>query len=305
MTEQASQLRGMAARSYLYVPGDRPDHLARAGARGADALILDLEDSVPVTGKARARQLLAGWLAAQAGAGEWWVRINPHLAGADIAATVAPPVRGVVVPKADPALLNDVDHVLTTRERALGLDPGHFQMLPFVETAQGLLAAASLAAAPRVVRLGIGEADLAAGLGIQAGPGDAEVVPLRLQIVVASAAAGIAAPVGPVFLDYADLAGLRESAQAMLRLGFRAGSAIHPAQVATINAVFTPAGAEVTQARRLVAAFEEAERGGRGVITDERGRMIDAAVIRAARDILARAQPAEPGRPIGGADGVP
>lgn len=292
MTEQPGHPHGMAARSYLYVPADRPDHLARASARGADALILDLEDSVPVTGKARARQLLAGWLAAQAEAGEWWVRINPGLAEADIAETVAPPVRGVVVPKAGPALMNDVDHLLAARERALGLGPGHFATLPLVETAHGLLTAASLAAAPRVARLGVGEADLTADLGMPAGFGDAEVTPLRLQIVVASAAAGIAAPVGPVWLDYADLAGLRESTQAMLRLGFRARSAIHPAQVATINAVFTPAEAEVARARRLVATFEEAERGGQGVITDERGRMIDAAVIRAARDVLARAHQA-------------
>jgi citrate lyase subunit beta/citryl-CoA lyase len=284
------------ARSYLYVPADRADRLARAAARGADALILDLEDAVPPGRKDQGRRMLADWLAGQAGPGcQLWVRVNPGSADADIAAVAGPAVTGVVVPKAGPGLIAEIGELLSARERALGMTAGRTGVLAMIETARALLSLPEIAAAPRVVRLGIGEADLAADLGIKPGAGQAELIPLRLQLVVASAAQGIGAPAGPASLDFRDLAGLRDSTEALLRLGFRARTAIHPAQLATINEVFTPAPAEVARARRLVAAFEEAVRGGAGVTTDEDGRMVDLAVARAARDILARAGQAADG----------
>jgi len=287
-------IAGAGARSYLYVPADRPDRLERAASRGADALILDLEDAVPPGGKHGARRLLAGWLAHQADqpghSCELWVRINPGAAAADITAVAGPGLTGVVVPKATPDLLAAVGQLLSGRERVLGLPAGQFRVLPMVETAGCLLSLPAIAAAPRVARLGIGEADLAADLGMQPGPGQAELMPLRLQIVVASAAQGIAAPAAATSLDFQDLAGLRESTQALLRLGFRARTAIHPAQIATVNEVFTPAPAEVAQAHRLIVAFEQAVRDGAGVTTGEDGRMIDLAVVRTAREVIARAE---------------
>lgn len=274
------------------MPADRPDLLARAAARGADALILDLEDSVPGPGKDGARRLLARWLASLGDSGEpaceLWVRVNVATAAADISATVTPPVTGVVVPKAEPALLADIDELLTGQERATGVAPGLVRVLPIIETARGLLSAAAVAAAPRVVRLGLGEADLAADLRLP-GPGGAEFLPLRLQVVVASAAAGAGAPAGPTSTDFRDLAALRDSTRALLALGFRARTAIHPAQIPVINAVFTPSAAEVARAGRLVEAFESAERGGSGVTVGDDGTMIDAAVVRSAREVLARA----------------
>lgn len=294
--EPVPETAGGLARSYLYVPADRPDRMARATSRGADALILDLEDSVPPAGKPEARRLLAGWLAGQAGPScELWVRINPGDPEADITAVAGSAVTGLVVPKADPGLLAGLDRLLSAREHALGLPAGRIRLLPMVETAGGLLSLPAIAAAPRVTRLGIGEADLAADLGIQPGPGQPEFMPLRLQIVVASAARGIAAPAGPVSLDFRDLGALAESTRALLRLGFRARTAIHPAQVPVINEVFTPAPDEVERARALVAAFEQAVRGGAGVLTDPDGAMVDVAVVRGAREILARAQRADAG----------
>jgi citrate lyase subunit beta/citryl-CoA lyase len=286
---------GASARSYLYVPADREDRLARAAARGADALILDLEDSVPAAGKDQARRLLAGWLAGQREVGcELWVRINPRTAAEDITATAGPLVTGVVVPKAEPALLAEVSGLLADAERALGAAPGRLGVLPIVETARGLQSVADVAASPRVVRLGLGEADLAADLGVALGPDRAELLPVRLQVVVAAAAAGIGAPVGPTSTDFRDLDGLRASTRALLALGFRARSAIHPAQLPVINAVFTPSAAEIARAGQLVAAYEAAERAGAGVFTGEDGTMVDVAVIRSAREILARATLAGP-----------
>lgn len=280
----------ISSRSYLYVPADREDRLARAADRGADALILDLEDSVPAAGKDQARRLLAGWLAGQRDTDcELWVRINPPTAAEDITATVGPLVTGVVVPKAEPALLAEISGLLADAESARGVAPGRFGVLPIMETARGLQSVADVAASPRVVRLGLGEADLAADLGVQLSPDRAELLPVRLQVVVAAAAAGIGAPVGPTSTDFRDVDGLRDSTRALLALGFRARTAIHPAQLQVINAVFTPSETEIARAGRLVAAFEAAQRAGAGVFTDENGMMVDVAVVRSAREILARA----------------
>jgi citrate lyase subunit beta/citryl-CoA lyase len=144
---------------------------------------------------------------------------------------------------------------------------------------------------PRVLRLAIGRADLAGELGLGVDPEGDEFRPLLLQLVVASAAAGIAPPVAPTSTDFRDLGALRDSTERLLSLGFRGRSAIHPAQLETINAVFTPSAAAVARAERLVATFEAAERAGLGVITDEDGRMVDVAVVRSARELLSRAEP--------------
>jgi citrate lyase subunit beta/citryl-CoA lyase len=278
-----------AARSYLYVPGDREDRLHKAETRDADALILDLEDSVAPARKGQARQIVAEWLSQRRGGAQVWVRITSEQPGTDIGAAVSAAVTGVVVPKADPRLLATVDELLTSREAEIGLPRGQVRVLPLIETAAGLLAVTEIAGAPRVARLGLGEADLAAGLGIRPGPERAELMPLRLQVVVASAARGIAAPVAPTSTDFRDLDALHRSTRALLALGFRARTAIHPAQVPVINAVFTPSADEVERARRLVEALDAAERDGAGVTTDEDGTMVDVAVARSAREILGRA----------------
>jgi citrate lyase subunit beta/citryl-CoA lyase len=287
-------------RSYLYCPGDRPDRLARVRGWGADAVIADLEDSVHAGRKPAARAAVAAWLAELPSAlhadhagkgqlGEVWVRINAGTLAEDVAAVVGPALRGIVLPKAEPALAAILDDLLSRAERDWGLPPGSVAVQPVIETATGLLAAAELASAPRVTRLGIGEADLAAELGVDVRTDPQILGPLRLQLVVASAAAGIAAPVGPASIDFKDLQALRTGTEALLRLGFRARTAIHPAQLACINEVFTPSQEQVAGARRLVAAFDEATAAGVGVITGPDGRMADAAVLRSARDILARA----------------
>jgi citrate lyase subunit beta / citryl-CoA lyase len=277
-------------RSYLYVPGDQPARLERAPERGADALIADLEDSVAPSAKERARECVSRWITgAGRPAGPVWVRVNAAQARADIAAAVWPGVAGVVVPKAEPPLLAEVSALLGEREQALGVPSGSVAVLALIETAAGLLAAPAVAAVDRVVRLGIGEVDLAAELNLRVSPGREEMTPLRLQVVVASAAAGIAPPVAPVATDIRDLAALRETTDAALGLGFRARTAIHPAQLAVINEVFTPSAEEISRARHLITAFERAERLGTGVITGDNGEMIDLAVVRSAREVLARA----------------
>ena len=127
-------------------------------------------------------------------------------------------------------------------------------MIPLIETARGLLAAVELASTRRAVRLAIGRADLAAELGLgidQEGP---EFRSILLDIVIASAAAGISAPLAPTSTDFRDLDALRSSTAQLMRLGYRSRTAVHPAQLAVINEVFTPSADEVERARALVEA---------------------------------------------------
>jgi citrate lyase subunit beta/citryl-CoA lyase len=281
--------RRASARSYLYVPGDQRDRLDKAAGRGADALIVDLEDSVAIAAKATARQTVAAWLSEQKQRQcQVWVRINADSMEEDLAAVVGTGVDGIVLPKAEPPALVDLDHLLADFERQHSLTEP-LGVIGLIETARGLLAALEVAGSPRVRHLGIGEADLVGDLRMRPSPGREELTSLRLQVVVASAAAGIGAPVAPTSTDFRDLDALAESTEALLRLGFRARTAIHPAQVAVINKTFTPSPEEVGRARQIVDSYEAVVRRGGGVLTDVDGRMVDIAVVRSAREVLDRA----------------
>lgn len=270
----------MTARSYLYVPGDQPDKLAKALQRGADAVILDLEDAVPHARKDEARSAVVGFLTELDGSyrGRIWVRVNPGpLLEADVVALSALRFDGISLPKAS------VDELARLHELLRGVE---LAVMPLVETADGVLHLPAIAAARGVVRLQIGEADLAAQLGIDASADGREFASIRSQVIVASAAAGIEPPVGPVSTDFHDVEALRASTLALRRMGFGARAAIHPRQVGVINEAFTPSAEEVAAARDVVERFEAA---GGGVVLDAQGRMVDEPIVRAARRILERA----------------
>lgn len=293
----------MSSRSHLYVPGDQAEKLERAADRGADALIVDLEDSVAPDAKPSARRLVARWLASRGygdtagrAPAEVWVRVNPVGSARpqdvrdDVAAVVGPGLAGVCLAKAQSAEeVRVLDELLAAAEDRVGMEPGSLRVSALIESARGLLAAPSIAGAPRLSRLQIGEADLGAELGIAAGPDESELAALRLQVVVASAAAGIGAPVGPVSTNFTDLEAFAAGTERLKRLGFGGRAVIHPAQIPVVHAVFTPSPEEVRQARDLVERFDAAVAAGSGVIVDECGRMVDEAVVRVARNLLARA----------------
>lgn len=287
----------MTARSYLYVPGDAPEKLARAASRGADALIVDLEDAVPLAGKTAARAAVRAWLAGRPAAGsegepEIWVRINAGAIGyVDARAVVGPAVTGLCVAKTDHADdLNAVAEVVAAAERESGVTDRVIALVPLIESGAGLLAAADIARVPRVTRLQLGEADLAADLGMTPGPAEQELLWARSQIVAASAAAGIAAPVAPVRVDFRDLDALERSTRALARLGFVGRACIHPAQIPVVNAVFTPDPREVDAALQMLARYEASLASGVAVFLDEEGRMVDEAIVRTARRIAGMAR---------------
>jgi citrate lyase subunit beta/citryl-CoA lyase len=284
-------------RSYLYVPGDRPDMLAKATTRGADALIVDLEDAVAPDAKDQARRAVSRWLNdldVEGSMPEVWVRLGPAAPDAapaidDLAVAVHPFVAGVVQAKCEaPEALVRLDDELSRAEQRAGLVVGSVAVVPLIESPAGVLAMAALAASPRVRRLQAGEADLSAALGMEPGPDAAELASLRWTLVVTSAASGLDPPVGPVETRLQDLSALRAGTEALRRQGFGARGALHPRQVPVINDVFTPSSAELERAAALVGRFEAAAAAGSSVAVDHDGSLIDPAVVRKALRMLAR-----------------
>ncbi len=260
-------------RSTLYVPGDRPDRFDKAHSSGADAIILDLEDSVPPASKAQARANVASWLSAHPTASAW-IRVNSDVEflDDDLEMAHSVPSLGVVMPKAT------AERCALTRLRVVAL----------VETAAALEQLAHIANVENVWRIGLGEADLVADLGLDPSPDRHELWPIRSQIVVASAAAGLIGPVGPVATEIADLTLLTATSDQLRRQGFTGRSTIHPKQVATVNACFSPTAAQLARARAIVDTFDAAATTGTGVATVD-GEFIDEAVARRARSIIAQA----------------
>ena len=257
-------------RAYLFVPADRPERFAKARASGADAVIVDLEDAVSPEAKARARDALALALDASA---PLVVRINA--AGTpwfedDLELCRHPGVAAVMLPKAE-----GIDALCTVVETT------YHDVLPIIESARGLKEIHSIASVPGVIRLAFGSVDLALDLGIDCDPDGAEIelLAFRSQLVLASRLAGLAAPVDGVSTAIDDLQRLQADTERSRRLGFGAKLCIHPKQLATVQAVFTPTPERLDWARRVCKAFASA--GGSAVAVD--GQMVDLPVVQRAR----------------------
>ena len=269
-------------RSLLYVPASSEAMLHKAGSRGADVLIVDLEDGVLPEAKDaardRARRL---WPELDFGGSEALLRVNaagtpwhePDLASA---AQIRP--AGVVLPKCEePSAVAGVAKRLP--------DTPLFLM---VETARGVLAAPALARVESVAGLLFGAADFRASVRASRDPDETELLLARGTLVLAARAAGVEVFDTP-FFDYRDDVGLERSARRARTLGFDGKTAIHPGQVAVVNRVFAPTADEVERARAVVAALEAAAREGRGVATVD-GEMVEALHAAEARRTLERAK---------------
>ncbi len=275
-------------RSFLYVPATRPDLFPKATAGPADALVLDLEDAVPLRNKAEARGEVRKWLEGEREPGtEQWVRVNAEALAEDLDTAVRPGLSGIFLAKASRAGLSELAETLDRLEAERGLPVGSVRVVGLLEGAQGVVELPDLARTRRLTTFGLGEVDLLADLRMSRTERSAAAVEaLRLQVVVHAAAAGLAAPVAPTSTDFRNLTSFAESTRLMHDLGFRSRTAIHPAQVSVIHQVLTPTQDAVAAARGVVDRFNAA---GGGITTDEHGRLIDAAVVRAAQETLARA----------------
>lgn len=273
----------MIPRSWLYVPADDAPRLAKAATRGADALIIDLEDGVAPGVKALARRNLSEFLESEAVSCAIWVRVNsnpPDLAE-DLRYCIHPRLDGVVAAKAESAsVLSNIAHRL---EKELGSTRG---IMPLLETARAVLFASQIAAARGVTQLQVGEADLRADLGVTFGSTEEELLTVRQQTVIVSSALKLLPPVAPVSVEFKDLDTFRRGTVALARMGFVGRACIHPSQIAVANEIFTPTTEDLDRARALVTAAEAAVVSGRGAFVDDQGRMVDEAVVRSARRIL-------------------
>lgn len=288
-------------RSLLFVPGDSPRKLEKGAGSRADALLIDLEDSVSPASKREARALAADFIHANRGAGgaRLYVRINDlgsGLADDDLAAVMAAAPDGIMLPKANAAAdIEQLSAKLRVHEAENGLSDGVTSIIAIVtETARGLLAAAGYARPlPRVAGLTWGAEDLSADIGAEtARDGDGrytDVFRLARATTLVAASAAETAPIDTVFVDFRDMEGLAAECRAAARDGFTGKMAIHPAQVPVINDAFTPSAESVEAARKLVAAFAEA--GNPGVVGIG-GKMFDRPHLRRAERLLARARAA-------------
>ena len=270
---RAAAVQQMIARSYLFVPGDRPDRFDKACSTGADMVILDLEDAVPPARKSEARAAIGNWLSSgkeivlriNADTTEWF-RDDLHLAR-------VPGVAGIILPKAE-----RIDRALQT----ICADDGKF-LLPLIETAQGFANARALASAPGVQRMLFGTLDFQMDLGID-GEGE-ELAYYRSEMVLISRLAEIQPPVDGPCTALDDAAQLTADTRRAKRMGFGGKLCIHPRQVAHVNAAFAPTAEELAWARRVVAAAAESK--GAAVALD--GRMVDRPVILKAEQIVREA----------------
>ena len=271
-------------RSYLYVPGSDLRRIEKALASEADAVILDLEDAVAPNRKEEARETVSSVL--RTGHEKpVFVRVNAPgsaLAGEDIEAVAGPTLAGLRLPKTESA--EAVRHV-AGRLEDLGCEAG-IQCL--IESALGLELAFEIARAhERVVGMSLGEADLAADLGVR---DEAGLLYARSRLVVAARAAGLPGPVQSVYTNVRDEEGLRRSTEEGKKGGFVGRSAIHPNQLSTINEVFAPTEKEIAEAEALLARLEESAGSGTGAFALEDGRFVDEAVVGSARLTLALAR---------------
>jgi len=280
-------------RSLLFVPATAERFVARAHTRGADVIILDLEDSIPPAEKAAARAALPAAAAAIKGHGtEVAVRINRplELAIPDIEAAIRPEVTALMLPKImGPEHVALLSEVVATREAALGLAAGRTRFIAIVETPQAVPNLHAIAAAdPRMAALGVGSEDLSTEL--EAAPGGDLLYHFGMQVVTAARAAGIL-PLGSVgaFADFNDLDGYRTALRRSRRLGFACTACIHPLHVPIINEEYGVTAEEADRARRLIATFDAALARGEGAVAFE-GAMIDLPVVERARRLLARAR---------------
>ena len=279
-------------RSLVFVPGNRANMLERALGFGADIVMVDLEDSVPPGEKSAACELAVEWVPRLAAAGRRvMVRVNSldtGLTADELAAVVCPDLAGISIGKGNTAWdLQQVDRLLPPLEAGAGVAAGSIKVVPWIETAMAIVHVYEMAqASQRIVGIAFGAEDYTNDMGVIRNDFGEECYYARSAVAVAARAAGVGALDGP-FVGFRDPDGLRQDAGAARQMGYTGKFAIHPAQIDIINETFSPSPEDVAYARRVMAAWEEAEAAGRGSLSID-GRMVDVPVVKRAQNLLAQ-----------------
>ncbi len=280
-------------RSFLFAPANHARRVEKAFSLQADAVILDLEDAVALAEKPDARAQASAALKARAAGRpcKAYVRVNAMdtaFCYADLVAVVQHGLDGIVLPKVESAeSLAAADWLLAQLERERGLPVGAIDLLPILETARGVARLdAVLAPTTRVRRLAFGAGDYSFDLGVTWTRDERESRYAREVVVTASRAHGLEAPLDSAYARLEDDDGLLASARGAAAIGYQGKMCIHPRQVPLVNSVFSPSEEEVNTARRVVAAFDEAERNGSSAFALD-GKLVDYPIVFRARRVLA------------------
>lgn len=281
----------MLLRSLLFVPGNRPNMLEKALGFRPDAFVPDMEDSIPAAEKDNARQTIKAHLEKLHASGVPVIpRVNAletGLAEADLEAVVGPHIDAISIGKIyTPEDIQKIDQIIADLEVRTGVEPGKIKLIPWIETAKSIVHCYDIcAASPRIVGVAFGAEDFTHDMGIERTQDQRNVEFARNQMVISARAAGVLALDVP-FFSFKDQDALAADALAAKQLGFKGKFAIHPAQIETITRTFMPSDVEIEHARRVVAAYEEAERQGRGS-TSLDGEVVDVPVVKRAYALLA------------------
>ncbi len=282
-------------RALLYMPGDDRHKIEKAISLGVDCICMDMEDGVASNRKEEARRTIAAALRElDFGRAERLARINPVGSGLeedDLEAVLPARPDGIVVPKVETIeQLAWVSDRVEAVERTRGWPSGAIRLIVIIETPKAVLHLKDIASHPRLDALIFGAEDLSVAIGATRTREAWEVFHARSAVVLAAAAFGLQA-IDMVSIDFRDIAALRAEARFGAQLGYVGKQVIHPNQVGPVQEAFTPDDAAIEAARRLIVAFEAYQRQGKGAFAVE-GRMVDLPLVRAAQNVLARAQAA-------------
>lgn len=277
-------------RSFLFVPGIREDMLEKASGLSADVLCLDLEESVSPDDKDRARELVQAAAGRLSQAGRTvYVRLNcieSELTRDDLVAVMQPGLAGVVLAKAQSAQeVRDVDVFLREQEMAREVKPGTVELVVAIESARALMRCEAISgASSRLAALMLGGEDFAFDMGVPRTSEGRELEYARSVVATCARAAGVVALDTP-WTDIQDIDGLVADAGRARAVGFTGKFAIHPSHVEPINRVFSPSEDEVAYARKVVAAWEDAQAKGLAAVQFD-GRMVDRPIVERARHVI-------------------
>ena len=278
-------------RSMLFIPAHRDDFVGKASQRGADAYILDLEDSVPEAQKEQARGAVvnAADIVAQNGAAAL-VRINQDLnqATADLEACIHPGVQAIVVPKVvSGSQIQALSNLIDKLEAQRGIVAGHTRLIAQIECVHGLGNLDDIAqSCDRLLGMSLGSEDFSASAGMEPTP-EGLLAPNQAIVFACRRAAILPFRFPASIADYSDIERFRNTIHFARQLGFVGALCIHPSQVAILNDEFAPSDAEIERARALIDAYEQGLSEGKGAVEFE-GSMVDAPVVARARELLLR-----------------
>ena len=289
MIETMARFVRLRWRSLLFVPADNPRLVEKAHQRGADALIVDLEDAVPAEGKMAAREGLCGLVQGLAGHGvDVLVRVNREetALSEDLDAAIQAAVWAIVLPKVENAAsLHVVDEKIKALEARRGLPVGEIGLIALIESPGALFRLPEISAGPRVIGLALGTEDFALALGVSPTPA-CLTLPCQMLALAAAAADLMALGMPTSIANFSALDAYREAAETARAMGLTGALCIHPAQISVINKAFAPSPTDVAWAQAILAAWRSAEAGGTGTAALD-GQMIDKPVMGRARAILA------------------